>query len=363
MDQQQIVAFIRQALECSVYAAPRQPGLTYQELMEAGARRSLKTGEIEDAIQLAQLIPNKERRLLPDQHVRQMWMMFGTPLPEPLGAIEAYDFVVTELKEAVREFGAQRAKLDRDVIVQRGGGTGLSRHDMEVAISFMVLAGQLIEKDGTILFLPGLGQYLLPSLQNHQRRIPKNATLTQAREETLALVKDIVERRSDGRQRSIEPLVAFADELDKLGHSHFRMWWQQTAGELLRCDPQTSPTAMSVLAAALVEGALAFTVKYARSLSLSVLGSNTLDGPPRNWKIEELIKGASHGTDAILDAATRQRVEALFVVRQRIHPGRMLSDFPQGAPDLKPEAARDSKATSELVARCVIEWLQLHPSK
>jgi len=45
-----------------------------------------------------------------------------------------------------------------------------------------------------------------------------------------------------------------------------------------------------------------------------------------------------------------------------IHAGRMLSDYPAGPPDLRPDEARDAKATAELVVRAVLEWLQKNPA-
>jgi hypothetical protein len=39
----------------------------------------------------------------------------------------------------------------------------------------------------------------------------------------------------------------------------------------------------------------------------------------------------------------------------------MLSDYPVGAPDLRPEEARDAKATAELVTRRVLDWVDKYP--
>jgi len=45
----------------------------------------------------------------------------------------------------------------------------------------------------------------------------------------------------------------------------------------------------------------------------------------------------------------------------RISIIRMLSDFLVGAPDIRPEEARDAKATAEQVVRRVLDWLQKFP--
>jgi hypothetical protein len=57
----------------------------------------------------------------------------------------------------------------------------------------------------------------------------------------------------------------------------------------------------------------------------------------------------------------RLRADELVRTRQRIHAGRMLSELPQGAPDLRPEEARAAKAMAELVVRRVLDWLTRYP--
>jgi len=41
--------FIREALECSVFISPREPGLTFEEINEIGTRLGFQRGEIGDA--------------------------------------------------------------------------------------------------------------------------------------------------------------------------------------------------------------------------------------------------------------------------------------------------------------------------
>lgn len=83
---------------------------------------------------------------------------------------------------------------------------------------------------------------------------------------------------------------------------------------------------------------------------------------PRTWKIDDLVGSASTGHDsAILDVPTRQRAEELIRVRQRIHAGRMLSAFPTGVVDLRPEEAREAQRTADTVVRRVMDWLLKYP--
>jgi hypothetical protein len=175
-------------------------------------------------------------------------------------------------------------------------------------------------------------------------------------------VRDVIERRMDGRSKSAEPLGAFAEQLEKLGYGHFRLWWNQTVAELSRTDPTSSPLSALVLAAALVEGALTFVVKHAQGLGLSVFGSTDFTKNPKTWRIDDLVAGAARGGDAaILDFQTKNRADGLVQTRQRIHAGRMLSEFPQGIPDLRPEEARDAKAIAEQVVRRILDWLEKYP--
>jgi hypothetical protein len=175
-------------------------------------------------------------------------------------------------------------------------------------------------------------------------------------------VRDVIERRTDGRPQSAEPFGAFAEQLEKLGYGRFRLWWSQTVAELDRTAPASSPLSALVLAAALVEGALTFVVKHARGLGLGVLGSTDFERDPKHWRIDELVTSAAKGGNtAILDPAARQRAEQLIHTRQRIHAGRMLSEFPGGPTDLRPEEARDARAIAELVVRRVLDWLDKYP--
>ena len=121
--------------------------------------------------------------------------------------------------------------------------------------------------------------------------------------------------------------------------------------------------ATCVLSAALVEGCLTFVVRHAREKDLTVFRSSDFRGDPKSWKIENLVASAASGGDgAILDAQARARADHLIRTRQRIHAGRMLTDFPSGPPDLRPEEARDAKATADLVTRAVLDWLRRYPA-
>jgi hypothetical protein len=141
------------------------------------------------------------------------------------------------------------------------------------------------------------------------------------------------------------------------------MWWTQTVAELRHTNSHTSPISTLVLSAALVEGALTFVVKHARDAGLGVFASTDFSQDPRKWKIDELVASAARGgASAILDDRAKRRADELIRTRQRIHAGRMLSEFPNGpVPDLRPDEAREAKETADQVVRRVLDWVDIYP--
>jgi hypothetical protein len=364
MPSQQVVQLLQAAIEASVYIAPTEPGLTLTELFEIGNRIGLKDGEISDAMpQVAtQYFGQPNRRLLLPEH---LWHLSGFLIfrEEPdLRSVEAFDFVVSQLNDLTRDVGSGKAQLDRSIIVERAVAAGIPRHDAEVAITLMVLSGQVIEEN-TVLrfkFAPG-GQRQLPSASLNQPGghppDPKHA-----RNRVMPHVRDVIERRTDRRPQSAEPFGAFAEQLQNLGYGQFRLWWNQTVAELARTNPNSSPLSALVLAAALVEGALTFIVTHARRFDLGVFGSKDFERDSTKWRIDDLVAGAARGGDAaVFDFQTKNRAEGLIRTRQRIHAGRMLVEFPQGVPDLRPEEAREAKAVAQQVVRSVLDWLAKYP--
>jgi len=361
---QDIANLLKAALECSIFIEPTDPGLTYQEILEVGQRAGYQPGEVSDAASavLTAGERTKSNKFITDRMTRQTWAIYFKEEPDYRN-FAAFDFVVSQLNERVRSDGMRNAQVDRKIVIERAIASGLSQNDVEAAITYQVLADQLIEKDGVLRFTHNSGVRQLPSETLEQlSRSHRAAMRKDARARAYPIAKDIIERRSDGRPQHVEPLDAFAEQLDKLKYGAFRIWWKQTVGELRRGDPNSSPVAVCVLSAALVEGALTFVVQHARNLNLGVFKSKDFDGAPRSWKIDDLVSSAASGSDtAILDIPTKNRAEILIKTRQRIHAGRMLSDFPNGVPDLRPEEARDAKITTDLVVRRVLDWLEKFP--
>ena len=359
---QELATLLQAALECSVFAAPLEPGLTFDELKEVAKQAGYLDGEVNDAvIRVAHTYADDSHNLLPSQQTILFWKMFW-PKEEPdYRNLRAFDFVFSEFNQALRELGAGGAKLERSVLVQRAVDSGLSRNDVEVAITMLIMAEHLVkDRDGLIRLKHGMEYNPLPTEQQKQ---PSHGTRRRAdRDRAMPIVKDVVERRSDGRPQHAEPLDAFAEALERLGYGVFRTWWLQIVGELRRGGMTQSPVSVTVLSASLVEGVLTFVVRHAQSISSATQASKTFTGDPRTWKIDDLVNSAAAGSDAaILNPALKSRADALIGHRQRIHAGRMLSLFPKGVADLRPEEARGARQTAEEVVRAVLDWLNRFP--
>jgi hypothetical protein len=354
-----IAQAIQLAVECSVYLAPTEPGLSWDELVEACGRLGFRPGEISDQLQFSGVQSFiGHQRMLPSQQTRTSWSMFAIHTDPDYRNVQAFDFIGGTLNELARDVGTGRAQIDRKVLIERGRAQGLPELDLQAAVTILTLSEQLAETDGVLSL--ARNRTALPIFCEQQR--PQDRPVyAPLREKAFAAVKDIIERRSDGRPQHPEPLDAFAGRLAELGHGAFRVWWVQMVAELRRSDPQASPVSVLVLSAALVEGALAFVVRHARGLDVSIFKSTDFDKPPRTWKIEDLVKSAAQGPDAILDHTALGRVTGLVSTRQRIHAGRMLEEYPRGVPDLRPEEARDGRSTAELCVRRILDWLEHHP--
>jgi hypothetical protein len=221
-----------------------------------------------------------------------------------------------------------------------------------------------VEKDGVLSSRHGIAYKPLPTEQRDQPGAHRQVYQRGGRAQAYPIVQDVIARRTEGRPAHAEPLDAFAEQLGSLGYSTYRLWWTQTVRELRQLQPEGAPVATCVLAAALVEGCLTFVVRHAREQDLAVFRRSEFERDPRSWKIDDLVASAASGGDgAILNAQARARADHLVRTRQRIHAGRMLTDFPAGPPDLRPEEARDAKATADLVVRAVLEWLHHFPAK
>lgn len=129
-----------------MFLNPTDPGLSYDELFEVAKRLEWRDGEIRDALPHVGNRIIGARRILPDNHTLASWNLFFGEDPE-YRKFDAFDFVVAHLNDEVKDVGAANAQLDRKVVVERAVAKGISRKDIEVAVTYQVLSGTLVDTD------------------------------------------------------------------------------------------------------------------------------------------------------------------------------------------------------------------------
>jgi hypothetical protein len=353
--------FIVSAIEASLYVSPKSPGLSHEEIREAATRAGYKPGEISDALrQMGQI--RWDGRLGVELHFGSDFLDHIEP---DYRSPNAFEFVRLYFRNLATEVGKDKARADRSVIVAHGVAQGIQEHDLEVAITMLIMTEHLTKHaSGEYQFTAGKLEWPLPSEQRSDQGGRRHAQQRPQMEQAYGFVKDIIARRTDGRAPAAEPIKAFEHALTKLDCARFRMWWAQTAGELERTNAATSPMSMCVLSAALAEGALVLIVKRAQSLNLATMASRTFSGPSTSWKFDDLLSSAAAGgPEAIFDAKARDRAAQLNTIRNRIHVGRLMAEKPTGPiPDTRPEEAREARETLDIILRRILDWLDAHPA-
>jgi hypothetical protein len=90
-------------------------------------------------------------RIVPAEQDTTQWAFFFPEKPEHKD-YAALDFVVGELNLLLRSEGETRAQIEHTVLVERAVAKGIQRHNIEVAITCLVMAKQLVEKDSILRF-------------------------------------------------------------------------------------------------------------------------------------------------------------------------------------------------------------------
>jgi hypothetical protein len=115
----QVADFVETALECSIYIAPDDPGLTYAEIEEAGRRPEFAGGEIRDALKNIVAVAARNKRLLCNKSAFT-WGMFSFLKSDPdYRNYDAFDFLHKEFAEIARSRGSTNANIERSVLVEQ----------------------------------------------------------------------------------------------------------------------------------------------------------------------------------------------------------------------------------------------------
>lgn len=249
--QRQVQNLVLAALESSIYEAPLDSGLSVQEVVEVCKQAGVYEGECGDAIQ--GLV--NARQVMPESgHSR---IRLGPAGPAPLGMADfmfefqpdprdpqAFQFVYDHFTDLERKLGRGRACASRAELVARARVSGYAEKPVQVAVEALLVTGILVQSEG---MLKRGGQYASPREQLPHRRTGN----LRKREElavVLPLVRDIIARRTDGRARSPEPLDAFSDVVERLGHRRFVTWWAHVREELprLACTSRRRPSSCAL---------------------------------------------------------------------------------------------------------------------
>lgn len=219
--------FVSAALECSVYHAPREPGLSPEELREACGRAGYLPGEIADAIEAEaqEGVTLRQPRLLPvGEHAWfATWLPFAFLMDPEYRSPAAFDFVYTELERVRLANRAKSVRIDRDVLVELGIVAGLACNDVEVAITSFALEGRL-RLEGTTIVPNWTIANLWPTCTEQRAKARPAVRRNEMRAKAYSIVGDIVAGRTDGRYGQVEPLDAFAGVLPRLVHSGLKTW-------------------------------------------------------------------------------------------------------------------------------------------
>src|SRR5258708_5656231 len=123
---QELANLLEAALECSVFAAPLDPGLTFDEPKAVAKQAGYLHGEVNDAvIRVNRTYADDTNNLLPSQQTILFWNMFWQAEEPDYRSFEAFDFVYSEFNNVLRVLGAGGARLERSVLVERAAGKGL----------------------------------------------------------------------------------------------------------------------------------------------------------------------------------------------------------------------------------------------
>lgn len=364
MYREEVAKFVQAAIECSYLLAPKQPGLTLEELVQVGAQLGFKRGEVEDNLgHRPRANDSAPIRFGLDDGATGVLEDFLWPIENDQRDPRAFDFVRRELDGIAREVGFAGAALARTTLVHRGMAKGIDETALEAAVTILRLT-EFISIDETGVVRPAHGKGLYPlALDQVRNRSRHEPIVRRWPRPTIEAVRDVIERRSATLPASRDPVAALEHELVALGYPQFRVWWAQQVSELAILGDAQTPTAVTVLCAALCEGALVFVVDRAQALGLTLTSRSIERGKHSSWKFDDLAGSAQRGTDPVLDADTYNRVHRLNGLRQRIHAGRLIAEPGRMTYDARPEEAAFARETLSLVARRVVDWVRRNPAR
>src|SRR5262245_45869057 len=123
--------FLVAALQASIYVAPRDHGLSGEELLEVAKRAGYGAGEVRDALQhLPRDFHNGKLRL----HSEAAFELsdFNEEHEPEHRDWRAFDAIRQHLIALAKDVGRAKARLPHDVLVEQVVAKGFDRHAVEV---------------------------------------------------------------------------------------------------------------------------------------------------------------------------------------------------------------------------------------
>ena len=204
---QEVIQFVKAALECSIYICPLNPGLTYEELLQVAKNTDYLEGEINDAIpQMAPLYWGQgDANILPNKDdLTELSTFSFSEDPEYRNPV-AFNRVFDEMRHLVRQKGIANAQIERSALVAKCVARNQREQDIQVAITVLVFNEILSDKDGFIRFGRGKESWGSPGDQTTRPQLPGGRKLPRpARGRAYPIVKAIIE----AREQPSSPVIA-----------------------------------------------------------------------------------------------------------------------------------------------------------
>src|SRR6187402_759859 len=293
----EIDSFVTQAILASIYVSPAAPGVASGELAELATRCGIGKGELNDFLQAsgARLGWNDGKYHGSDD-LLHFESTFHWSLDPDHRNLAAFEFVLEELKTLAKHEGMAKAVVVRDVFVALGAAKQLNVHDVQVAITLLAAGRSLVLEGDLVRLTPAGKQYASPREQVAQQD-PEFRRSRPQLDLCIHALREIRARNDAGRPAPGNALELFDRKLESLGHPEFRAWWAQVRGELARAEAGKLDLTITVLSAALVEGALALVVRTATVTGRSMAAKRIDPSAPKTWQFEKLIGAAVTGQD------------------------------------------------------------------
>lgn len=218
---QEIISFIKAALECSVYICPLSPGLEYNELVQAAENAGFFEGEINDAIPQAVTLywGAGNTKILPRKEDTIILSVIAYPEEPDYRNPVAFHRVFEEMRLLVRQKGIANAQTERSALVGKCVTQQASTHDVQVAIAILTLNEILEAKDCIIRFARGKESWGSPGDQANQAKMPIGGRFQRpARARAYPIVQGIIAARDQPATSTVteDAVQAAAAELPKL---------------------------------------------------------------------------------------------------------------------------------------------------